>query len=190
MGPFVSSGLTPGTGRGACPVITKTTTINEHAMPETIRIPPPREWLSGRTGPGATGADGSYRLVDRGCTSATPESNRSPFRANWSRAGATSPTPTGVAGGEPDPSGHGGLGGGPRGSRGAAVELPAPGGRRPVGSRGSKAGGENGGKRRRKKTMVLDVDGLPVEVHGHPPGSEWNGYYRQDVPRVGGPAGD
>ena len=27
--------------------------------------------------------------------------------------------------------------------------------------------------------MVLDVDGLPVEVHGHPPGSEWNGYYRQ-----------
>ena len=34
-------------------------------------------------------------------------------------------------------------------------------------------------KKRRKKTMVLDVDGLPVEVHGHPPGSEWNGYYRQ-----------
>ena len=27
--------------------------------------------------------------------------------------------------------------------------------------------------------MYLDVDGLPVEVHGHPPGSEWNGYYRQ-----------
>ena len=27
--------------------------------------------------------------------------------------------------------------------------------------------------------MVLDVDGLPVEVHGHPPGSEWNGYYLQ-----------
>ena len=27
--------------------------------------------------------------------------------------------------------------------------------------------------------MVLDVDGLPVEVHGHPPGSEWNGYYHQ-----------
>ena len=34
-------------------------------------------------------------------------------------------------------------------------------------------------KKRREKTMVLDVDGLPVEVHGHPPGSEWNGYYRQ-----------
>jgi hypothetical protein len=34
-------------------------------------------------------------------------------------------------------------------------------------------------KKRRKKTMYLDVDGLPVEVHGHPPGSEWNGYYRQ-----------
>ena len=27
--------------------------------------------------------------------------------------------------------------------------------------------------------MYLDVDGLPVEVHGHPLGSEWNGYYRQ-----------
>ena len=30
-------------------------------------------------------------------------------------------------------------------------------------------------KNRRKKTMCLDMDGLPVEVHGHPPGSEWNG---------------
>ena len=27
--------------------------------------------------------------------------------------------------------------------------------------------------------MYLDVDGLPVEVHGHPPGSEWNGHYHQ-----------
>ena len=27
--------------------------------------------------------------------------------------------------------------------------------------------------------MVLDLDGLPVEVHGHPPGSEWNGHYHQ-----------
>ncbi len=35
------------------------------------------------------------------------------------------------------------------------------------------------GKKRRKKTMYLDVDGLPVEVHGHPPGSEWNGHYHQ-----------
>ena len=34
-------------------------------------------------------------------------------------------------------------------------------------------------KRRRKKTMVLDVDGLPVEVHGRPPGSAWNGHYHQ-----------
>ena len=42
-----------------------------------------------------------------------------------------------------------------------------------------KRGGKTPRKKRRKKTMVLDVDGLPVEVHGHPPGSEWNGYYRQ-----------
>lgn len=27
--------------------------------------------------------------------------------------------------------------------------------------------------------MGLDVDGPPVEVHGHPPGSGWNGHYRQ-----------
>ena len=32
-------------------------------------------------------------------------------------------------------------------------------------------------KKSRKKTMCLDVDGLPVEVHGRPPGSAWNGYY-------------
>ena len=42
-----------------------------------------------------------------------------------------------------------------------------------------KRGKQTPRKKRRKKTMVLDVDGLPVEVHGHPPGSEWNGYYRQ-----------
>ena len=42
-----------------------------------------------------------------------------------------------------------------------------------------KRGGKTPRKKRREKTMVLDVDGLPVEVHGHPPGSEWNGYYRQ-----------
>ena len=35
----------------------------------------------------------------------------------------------------------------------------------------------NGGRRR--KTLHIDVDGLPVEVHGHQPGSEWNGYYGQ-----------
>ena len=34
-------------------------------------------------------------------------------------------------------------------------------------------------KQRRKKTMVLDVDGLPVEVHGHQLGSQWSGYYHQ-----------
>ena len=27
--------------------------------------------------------------------------------------------------------------------------------------------------------MFLDVDGLPVEVHGRQPGSQWSGYYRQ-----------
>ena len=42
-----------------------------------------------------------------------------------------------------------------------------------------KRGKKSPRKKRRKKTMYLDVDGLPVEVHGHPPGSEWNGYYRQ-----------
>ena len=35
----------------------------------------------------------------------------------------------------------------------------------------------NGG--RRKKTLYIDVDGLPVEVHGGQPGSEWNGDYRR-----------
>ena len=34
-------------------------------------------------------------------------------------------------------------------------------------------------KRRRNQTMVLDVDGLPVEVHGHQSGSQWSGYYHQ-----------
>ena len=34
-------------------------------------------------------------------------------------------------------------------------------------------------KQRRKKRMFLDVDGLPVEVHGRQPGSQWSGYYRQ-----------
>ncbi len=42
-----------------------------------------------------------------------------------------------------------------------------------------KRGKQTARKKRRKKTMYLDVDGLPVEVHGYPPGSEWNGYYRQ-----------
>ena len=34
---------------------------------------------------------------------------------------------------------------------------------------------------RRKKRMFLDVDGLPVEVHGRQTGSEWSGYYRQTM---------
>lgn len=37
----------------------------------------------------------------------------------------------------------------------------------------------NGGRRR--KTLTLDVDSLPVEVHGHQPGSEWNGHYGRRV---------
>jgi len=31
--------------------------------------------------------------------------------------------------------------------------------------------------RRRRKTLTIDVDSLPVEVHGHQIGSEWNKYY-------------
>ena len=53
-----------------------------------------------------------------------------------------------------------------------AVTLPQMKGRR------RKRGKKTPRKKRRKKTMYLDVDGLPVEV-GHPLGSEWNGYYRQ-----------
>lgn len=37
----------------------------------------------------------------------------------------------------------------------------------------------NGGRRR--KTLTLDVDSLPVEVHGHQPGSEWNGHYGRRI---------
>jgi len=36
---------------------------------------------------------------------------------------------------------------------------------------------ERGGRRRRY--LTIDVDGLPVEVHGAQPGSAWNGHYRQ-----------
>jgi len=32
---------------------------------------------------------------------------------------------------------------------------------------------------RRKRTMTIDVDSLPVEVHGHQHGSEWNGHYHR-----------
>ncbi|HSH46398.1 MAG TPA: transposase, partial [Longimicrobiales bacterium] len=34
---------------------------------------------------------------------------------------------------------------------------------------------------RRRKTLTLDVDSLPVEVHGHQPGSEWNGHYGRRI---------
>ena len=37
------------------------------------------------------------------------------------------------------------------------------------------------GGRRRPKTLVIDIDSLPVEVHGEQPGSAWNGYYRRRV---------
>jgi hypothetical protein len=45
---------------------------------------------------------------------------------------------------------------------------------------------ERGGRRlraerggRRLRHLTLDVDGLPVEVHGAQPGSAWNGHYQQ-----------
>ena len=38
---------------------------------------------------------------------------------------------------------------------------------------------ENGGQRRTR--MTLDVDSLPIEVHGHQPKAEWNGHYRTRV---------
>jgi len=34
---------------------------------------------------------------------------------------------------------------------------------------------------RRRKALTLDVDSLPVEVHGHQPGSEWNGHYGRRI---------
>ena len=34
---------------------------------------------------------------------------------------------------------------------------------------------------RRPKTLVIDVDSLPAEVHGEQPGSAWNGYYHRRV---------
>lgn len=37
----------------------------------------------------------------------------------------------------------------------------------------------NGGRRRRM--LTIDVDSLPVEVHGHQLGSEWNGHYRRHM---------
>ena len=35
--------------------------------------------------------------------------------------------------------------------------------------------------RRRPEALVIDIDSLPVEVHGEQPGSAWNGYYRRRV---------
>ena len=49
--------------------------------------------------------------------------------------------------------------------REAALEL---------GARGARA--ERSGKRPRR--LTLDVDSLPVAVHGHQPKAEWNGHYR------------
>ena len=34
---------------------------------------------------------------------------------------------------------------------------------------------------RRPETLVIDIDSLPVEVHGEQRGSAWNGYYRRRV---------
>ena len=34
---------------------------------------------------------------------------------------------------------------------------------------------------RRPNALVIDIDSLPVEVHGEQPGSAWNGYYRKRV---------
>ena len=48
--------------------------------------------------------------------------------------------------------------------REAALEL---------GARGARA--ERGGKRPRR--LTLDVDSLPIEVHGHQAKAEWNGHY-------------
>ena len=33
-------------------------------------------------------------------------------------------------------------------------------------------------KRRRRKRLMIDVDGLPVQVHGQQPGSEYHGFRR------------
>jgi hypothetical protein len=49
--------------------------------------------------------------------------------------------------------------------RKAALEL---------GARAARA--ERGGKRPRR--LTLDVDSLPIELHGHQPKAEWNGHYR------------
>ncbi|REC58253.1 IS1380 family transposase [Rhodosalinus sediminis] len=49
--------------------------------------------------------------------------------------------------------------------RKAALEL---------GARAARA--ERGGKRPRR--LTLDVDSLPIDVHGHQPKAEWNGHYR------------
>jgi len=34
---------------------------------------------------------------------------------------------------------------------------------------------------RRPKSLVIDIDSVPVEVHGEQPGSAWNGYYHKRV---------
>jgi hypothetical protein len=42
---------------------------------------------------------------------------------------------------------------------------------------GRRLRGLRGGHRQRY--LSIDVDGLPIEVHGHQPGSAWNGHYHQ-----------
>ncbi len=48
--------------------------------------------------------------------------------------------------------------------------------RRPSNSVPGAARAERGGKRPRR--LTLDVDSLPIDVHGHQPKAEWNGHYR------------
>ena len=45
---------------------------------------------------------------------------------------------------------------------------------------------------RRPETLVIDIDSLPVEVHGEQPGSAWNGYHHRRVyhPIVASAGGD
>ena len=172
---------------------------------------PPRVAQCGHGSPGATGADGSqrpHRLVDRAVArSATPEFD--PLSVVGSAADSTPAAGAGLArpvrrrppasgselaGGEPDPSGHGGLGGGPR--AGVAADLvptaghaqpggepsgPAPGGdgagvppdrddRRPAAKTGEKEPhGRRDGKRRWSWTWTVSRSrsmGIPREANG------------------------
>ena len=214
---------------GMIMVLLKQPQRTEHAMPETIpqirpsfnrslRLETRPEWLSADTG-----ALVQRELMDRSGLidwlterlhdPRHPSSIRYPLsdllrtrllllEAGLARPVRRRPPASGseLAGGEPEPSGHGGPGGGP--GAGVTADLvptvghaqpggepsgPAPGGdraglpsdrdaRRPEAKTGEKDPTE-------EETEKDDVPGrwfgLPVEVHGHPLGSEWNGYYRQ-----------